>query len=201
MRSADDTADLQPEAILEAYRQGLFPMAEHRWGPVRWYTADPRAIIPLDAFHRGRNLRRAIRRGKFAVTVNAAFEEVIRRCAEREETWISDAIIRAYTALHHLRHAHSVECWTEGVLVGGLYGVSLGGAFFGESMFSRRADASKVALAALVDRLRQRRFLLLDSQFMNEHMRQFGAIEIPRSAYLVLLRKAVSADTDFLGAA
>jgi leucyl/phenylalanyl-tRNA--protein transferase len=175
-------------------------MAEHREGPVHWYTADPRAIIPLGSFHRGRNLRRALRRGGFAVTVNRAFEEVIRSCAEREQTWISEEIIRAYTALHRLHHAHSVECWKEGLLAGGLYGVSIKGAFFGESMFSRQADASKVAPAALVERLREQRFLLLDSQFMNEHIRQFGAVEIPRSTYIERLRKAVAAGTSFVDA-
>ena len=201
MHDQSESPDLQPEAILAAYRQGYFPMAEHRHGLVHWYTADPRTIIPLDAFHRGRNLRRSLRRREFALTINTAFDDVIRSCAEREETWISDAIIRAYATLHRRGHAHSVECWNEGILAGGLYGVSIGGAFFGESMFSRRENASKVALAALVERLRERRFLLLDSQFMNEHMRQFGAIEIPRSAYLALLGRAVSADTDFLGVA
>ena len=189
--------DLRPEVVLAAYRMGYFPMAESRTGPVSWFSADPRTIIPLDSFHRPRSLRRALRTGKFSTTINSVFDRVIDACAERPETWISDEIIHAYRRLHRLGHAHSVETWVGTKLAGGLYGVSIGGAFFGESMFSRTSEASKVALSSLVDRLKERGFLLLDSQFMNEHIRQFGATEIPQSLYIELLQRAVAVDTSF----
>ena len=151
---------------------------------IRWYAPDPRAVIPLDAFHVPRSLQQTIRKGIFEVTVNADFPGVIRACAERgEETWISREIERAYTELHALGLAHSVECWKEDRLAGGLYGVALGGAFFGESMFSRETDASKVALVALVERLRARGFTLLDVQYLTPHLARFGAVEIPRAEY------------------
>ena len=160
-------------------------MAAARDGRViRWYAPDPRAIIPLDAFHVPRSLRQTIRKGIFEVTVNADFPGVIRACAERgEETWISREIERAYTELHALGLAHSVECWKEERLVGGLYGAALGGAFFGESMFSRETDASKVALVALVERLQARGFTLLDVQYLTPHLARFGAVEISRAEY------------------
>jgi len=183
--------------VLRAYARGLFPMAESRSGPIAWYSPDPRAVIPLQGFHISRSLRRKIRKGVFDIRVDTAFGQVIRTCAEREETWISDAVIRAYTALHQRGHAHSVEAWREGRLVGGLYGISIRAAFFGESMFSLESDASKVTLAALVGHLRRRGFVLLDTQFMNEHVRQFGAIEIPRSEYLNILASAIRADVCF----
>ena len=178
---------------------GVFPMADSRRGTIRWYAPDPRAIIPLDQFHAPRSLQRTIRQGTFAVRVNTAFGEVIRACAARRETWISDEIIAAYEALHRLGLAHSVECWQDGVLAGGLYGVALGGAFFGESMFTRVTDASKVALAALVERLRARGFVLLDTQYLTEHLARFGAVEIPRDTYMVLLAAALRLDRRFDG--
>jgi leucyl/phenylalanyl-tRNA--protein transferase len=174
---------LTPDLLVRAYASGIFPMADDRDGRIRWYAPDPRAVIPLDAFHIPRSLRQTVRKGVFEVTVNADFPAVIRACAEREETWISAEIERAYTDLHRLGLAHSVETWRAGRLTGGLYGVALGGAFFGESMFSRETDASKVALVALVERLRARGFVLLDTQFLTSHLARFGAVEIPRAEY------------------
>jgi len=194
-----DPRDLNPDLILGAYAHGFFPMADSRTGPISWYSPDPRAIIPLEAFHAPRSLRRVIRNGVFEIRVDTVFEEVIRRCAMREETWISDPVIHAYTVLHHRGHAHSVEAWRKATLVGGLYGVSIRGAFFGESMFSLEREASKVALVSLVGHLRRNRFVLLDTQIMNEHVRQFGAIEIPRGEYLNLLASALSVDVSFGG--
>jgi leucyl/phenylalanyl-tRNA--protein transferase len=158
-------------------------MADHGSGRIAWYRPDPRAVMPLDAFHVPRSLRQTMRKGVFTVTVNRDFPGVIEACAEREETWISKEIVRAYTELHRFGLAHSVETWRHGRLAGGLYGVALGGAFFGESMFSRKTDASKVALVALVERLRERGFALLDTQFLTEHLARFGAVEIPRQEY------------------
>src|SRR5688572_29355383 len=170
---------------------------------IRWFSPDPRAIIPLDTFHLSRRLARVIRRGEFQIEINRDFPAVIRGCAEAargdEEpgTWIDDNILESFTALHEAGYAHSVEAWKDGALVGGLYGVALGGAFFGESMFHRATDASKVALAALVDRLRVRQFLLLDTQWTTSHLEQFGAIEIPRSRYMELLAEAIRRDCVF----
>ena len=189
--------ELDPDFVLMAYCKGYFPMAESQSGPISWYSPDPRAIIPLETFKVSRSLKQRIRKGVFDVRIDVACEQVIRACAERKETWISDDIIRVYSLLHKRGFVHSVESWQGGLLVGGLYGVAIRGAFFGESMFSVVSDASKVALAFLVERLRARRFLLLDTQFMNEHVRQFGAKEIPRKAYLSLLKRAIAVDTSF----
>jgi len=188
---------LTPELLLRAYADGLFPMAEKRDDPtLYWVSPDQRGIIPLDTFHVPRRLARTIRSGRFTVTADQAFEEVMRACAApapgREESWINDEILRLYTALHAGGHAHSLETWQDGELVGGLYGVRLGAAFFGESMFSRRTDASKVALAALVDGLRRGGFVLLDTQFITSHLARFGAVEIPREQYLMKLNYALS---------
>ncbi len=188
---------LDPQFIVTAYRSGYFPMAESRGGPVSWYSPDPRAIIPLESFRVSRSLRQKLRKNVFDLRIDTAFDRVIAACADREDTWISDEIIRAYTALHKGGYVHSVESWHRGILVGGLYGVAIGGAFFGESMFSRETDASKIALVRLVERLRARQVRLLDTQFMNEHVRQFGAVEIPRARYLVLLAEALAVDTSF----
>jgi leucyl/phenylalanyl-tRNA---protein transferase len=189
--------DLDPDTILRAYARGLFPMADSRTGPISWYSPDPRAVIPLENFHVPRSVRRTIRKGIFAIRVDSAFEQVISGCAMREETWISDEVVQAYTDLFRRGYAHSVEAWRAERLVGGLYGVSIRGAFFGESMFSRESGASKVALAALVRHLRKKGFVLLDTQLMNEHIRQFGAVEIPRNEYLSLLGSALTADVGF----
>lgn len=173
-------------------------MATHRTGRIEWYSPDPRAIIPLDGLHVSRSLRRTLNKNLFAVRINSAFERVMRACADRTDTWISEDIISAYTALHQRGFAHSVEAWYGEQLVGGLYGVAIGGAFFGESMFSRMTDASKVALVHLVERLQRRGFLLLDTQYITEHLRRLGAIELPRNAYLHLLSKAIAVNTSFL---
>jgi leucyl/phenylalanyl-tRNA---protein transferase len=189
--------DLDPEFVVAAYCAGYFPMAESRTGPISWFSPDPRAIIPLDGFRIPRSLRQSMRKGMYEVRTDAACAEVIRACAEREETWISEEIIQVYARLHERGVVHSVESWQEGRLLGGLYGVSIGGAFFGESMFSRARDASKVALVSLVSRLRERGYLLLDTQFINNHVLQFGAREIPREQYLKLLARALTVETSF----
>jgi leucyl/phenylalanyl-tRNA--protein transferase len=192
--------DITPELMLRAYRAGLFPMAESRRGD-RLYWLDPerRGIIPLDAgFHLPRRLARTVLSGPYRVTADADFGGVIAGCAApapgREDTWINPEIELLFLSLHRQGHAHSVEVWQEGALVGGLYGVVLGAAFFGESMFSRARDASKVALVHLVARLRLGGFTLLDAQFLTEHLAQFGAREIPRADYKRRLAAAVSAE-------
>ncbi len=177
--------------LLRAYAEGFFPMADPESGGVDWHSPDPRAVIALDAFRVTRSLKRTVDRGTFAVTTDLDFPEVIRRCAERDETWISSEIEDAYTTLWKEGYGHSVECRHEGLLAGGLYGVAIGGAFFGESMFSLRTDASKVALVHLVRLLREGGFSLLDVQFITPHLARFGAVEIPRDAYLGLLSKAL----------
>ena len=172
-------------------------MADHETGQILWFSPDPRAIIDLDAFHVPRTLRPLIRRGKFRVTINRCFERVIRACADRKPTWISPEIVEIYAELHHTGFAHSVEAWREGELAGGLYGVGVGAAFFGESMFHYATAASKVALVALVQHLRERRFLLLDTQYLTEHLARFGAYTIPRQRYLKLLAEALSTPREF----
>lgn len=194
--------ELTPDMLLRAYAIGVFPMAEDRDDPeLFWVDPRLRGIIPLDDFHVPRRLQRTIRNGGFHVTFDHAFEEVIEGCAEatavRPRTWINDRIVTLYTSLFHMRHAHSVECWRDGELIGGLYGVSLGGAFFGESMFSRARDASKVALVHLVARLRAGGFALLDAQFITDHLSQFGAVEIPRREYRARLAKALEIEAYF----
>lgn len=188
---------LTPEILLRAYAEGLFPMAERRGDPtLYWVSPEKRGVIPLGSFHVPQRLARTIRSGRFTVTSDQAFRDVMLACAApapgREESWINDEILRLYTALHAGGHAHSVECWQNGALVGGLYGVRLGAAFFGESMFSRLRDASKVALVHLVDALRRGGFTLLDTQFITTHLAQFGAVEIPRAQYLSLLNQALN---------
>jgi leucyl/phenylalanyl-tRNA--protein transferase len=188
------------DALLSAYSSGWFPMAVAP-GEIRWYSPDPRGIIPLDTFHVSRRLARSLRQQRFEVRVNTSFRAVIQACADREDSdgdWIDEEIIASYCALHEQGFAHSVETWREGLLVGGLYGVAVGGAFFGESMFHRESDASKAALAGLVDRLRARRYTLLDTQWVTEHLTQFGAIEIPRRRYLRLLDDALAIQAAFV---
>lgn len=189
------------ELLVSAYASGWFPMAVDA-GEIRWYSPDPRGIIPLDTFHISRRLARVIRRGMFRIEFDRDFSTVIRACAEapRSEddgTWIDDEIIESYCALHREGLAHSVEAWQGDELVGGLYGVALRGAFFGESMFHSVTDASKVALAALVERLTSRGFSLLDIQWVTEHLEQFGAIEIPRAEYLARLAESLQRDCRF----
>lgn len=185
-----DDMPLTPEVLISAYACGIFPMDVD--GRIRWFSPDPRAIIPLEGFHASRTLMQTCRQGRFEIRINAAFEDVMRGCADRDEgTWICEEIVEAYVRLHELGLAHSVETWQDGELVGGLYGVALGGAFFGESMFSRRRDASKVALVALVKRLRSRGFALLDVQFITDHLARFGAVETPRDEYMRRLQSAL----------
>ncbi|MEM1095188.1 MAG: leucyl/phenylalanyl-tRNA--protein transferase [Bacteroidota bacterium] len=188
---------LSPELLVYAYQQGVFPMADSADGPVYWYAPDPRGIIPLDQFYVSKNLRKLVRKEVFVVRTNTVFEGVMRACAEREETWISDEIVAAYVALHKLGAAHSVECWQGDELVGGLYGVALGGAFFGESMFHRARDASKVALVHLVARLKAGGYTLLDTQFTTPHLEQFGATEITRAAYEQHLDQALAVNASW----
>jgi leucyl/phenylalanyl-tRNA--protein transferase len=177
---------IPPEVLLGAYAQGVFPMAED--GEILWFSPQRRGIIPLDErFHIPHGLKKALRKKPFEIRFDTAFREVMLACAERESTWIDGAIIESYCALHELGHAHSVECWDKEGLQGGLYGVELGKAFFGESMFSRKTDASKIALVALVERLRERGFELLDTQWMTDHLRTFGGTEIGREEYLRML--------------
>jgi leucyl/phenylalanyl-tRNA--protein transferase len=188
---------IRPEVLIATYSSGWFPMAVEA-GEIRWYSPDPRGIIPLDRFHVPARLGRLIRAGAFQIERDRDFDAVIRACAEADRrdndpgTWIDREIIESYRALHHLGFAHSVEAWQDGRLAGGLYGVALGGAFFGESMFHRAANASKVALAALVEHLRARGFRLLDIQWVTPHLEQFGAVEIPRAEYLQRLAEALT---------
>lgn len=190
--------------LVSAYSSGWFPMAVDD-GEIRWYSPDPRGVIPLDSFHVPSRLARLMRGGKFRVEIDRRFEDVIRACAETERkgedagTWISDEILVSYVELHRRGVAHSVETWQDDRLVGGVYGVALGGAFFGESMFHHVTDASKVALAALVERLNTRGFRLLDVQWVTPHLERFGAIEIPRVDYLTQLEEALRMKKDFGG--
>ena len=181
---------LTPELLVQAYRQGFFPMGEED-GSISWYWPDPRTIIPLDGFHVSRRLAQTVRQQRFEIVIDHDFEGVIRGCAAREETWITEQIMAAYTALYRQGLAHSIEAYKEGRLVGGIYGVSLGGAFMGESMFSHATDASKVCLVHLVERLRARGYSLFDVQFTTGHLKRFGATEIPRKEYLRRLGKAI----------
>lgn len=181
---------LSPDLLIAAYHQGLFPMAEG--DEIHWHFPDPRGILPLDAFHCPKSLARTVRSGCFAVTWNQDFPGVLAGCADREETWLDARISHAVTELQQRGLAHSLEIWDGHGLVGGLYGVALGGAFFGESMFSRRTDASKVALVHLVHALRQHGFSLLDCQWTTTHLRRFGAIDIPAADYLARLQQALS---------
>lgn len=184
---------LTPEMVVAGYSSGIFPMADpDEDDSIYWYRPDPRAILPLDGFHVSKNLLKRVRRGDFEVRSDFDFEGVMRACAARDETWISDEIVDVYTQLHHMGLAHSVECRQDGALVGGLYGVALGGAFFGESMFHRATDASKVALVHLVRRLTRRGFTLLDVQFSTPHLAQFGVVEISAHQYERLLADALT---------
>lgn len=193
---------LDPRTLLLAYAQGIFPMA-HEEGQILWYDPDPRAIIPLNQFHVPSRLARSVRQAPYEIRVDSAFRRVMEGCAEpapgREQTWISEAMIEAYCRLHQLGFAHSVEAWRDDALLGGLYGVALNSLFAGESMFSRERDASKIALVHLVRRLKRRRYLLLDIQFLTSHLAQFGAVLIPRDVYRRLLAQAMSRSNRFNG--
>ena len=178
-----------PEILLSAYSQGYFPMAEGR--TVFWHWPNPRGIIPLDNVKVSRSLRQTIKKNIFETRIDTAFTDVMKLCAARRSTWISEEFIRHYTTLHKLGNAHSVESWHDGKLVGGLYGVSIGGAFFGESMFSLMTDASKVAFVRLTEILKKQGYILLDTQYINPHTESLGAIEIPGEHYIATLRKAL----------
>ena len=190
------------DLLLAAYSSGWFPMADEA-GTISWYSPDPRGVMPLDTFHVPSRLERTMRRSTLQVRIDTAFAQVMRACAEAERegedggTWISDEIIASYSALHTQGYAHSVEVHDGDRLVGGLYGVALGGAFFGESMFHTATDASKIALVALIDRLRDRGFTLLDTQWVTPHLQQFGAIEIPRPDYLRKLEESLQLEVRF----
>jgi leucyl/phenylalanyl-tRNA--protein transferase len=193
---------LTPEILLRAYAVGLFPMAERRDDPnLFWIDPEKRGILPLDGFHVSRRLRRTVRNRRYDVSCNTAFGDVVRACAapgpNREDTWINDEILSLYGDLHALGRAHCVETWLDGELVGGLYGVSLGAAFFGESMFSLARDASKVALVHLVARLVKGGYKLLDTQFVTDHLTQFGVVELPRAGYRELLSEALDDTATF----
>lgn len=206
-RPADDMAgrrsrdqSITPELLLRAYSIGMFPMSESADDPeLFWVEPELRGIIPLDGFHVSKSLQKAIRKAPFDIRFDTAFDQVVSKCAEaaedRPSTWINQQIKDLYGALHRLGHAHSVEAWEGDELVGGLYGVTLGSAYFGESMFSRRTNASKICLVHLVERLRERGFTLLDTQFTTEHLKTFGAVDIPKEAYGLLLDKAMESET------
>lgn len=191
-----NVTELTPELLISAYAQGVFPMGVH--GRIGWFSPDPRGILPLDDFHVSKTLAQTYRSGKYEVRIDADFRAVLEACADRPDgTWITPPIIDAYVKLHDVGLAHSVEAWRDGELAGGLYGVALGGAFFGESMFHHQRDASKVALVALVDRMRDRGFSLLDIQYLTPHLERFGATEIPRDVYLRRLAAALEQDCRF----
>lgn len=190
--------ELTPQDLLGAYAMGIFPMAEAHDDPeIHWVDPRHRGILPLDGFHISRSLSRKLRSGAFRITADTAFAQVVSACANRTETWISQRIATLYQQLFQLGHAHSIEVWQEDQLVGGVYGVTLGAAFFGESMFSTVTDASKIALAHTVDRLRADGFQLFDTQFLTPHLASLGGIEIPRAAYHVLLAQALSETAEF----
>lgn len=195
---------LDPDLLLRAYAAGIFPMADGRdAAELFWVEPKKRGVLPLDGFHLPRSLAKLLKQERFELTADRAFDEVMRACAApgpgagREESWINGPILDGYSRLHRLGFAHSLECWVDGELAGGLYGVKLGAAFFGESMFTRVRDASKVALAHLIARLRVGGFRLLDTQFLTEHLARFGAVEVPRAAYRSSLDSALSVEGDF----
>jgi leucyl/phenylalanyl-tRNA--protein transferase len=189
---------LSPELLLSGYAQGVFPMAQSRDDPrLYWFDPELRGIIPLDNFHISRSLARVIRRRTFTISTNTAFSAVVEGCAAREDTWINGQLFALYDVLHRAGFAHSLEVWQDGMLAGGVFGIALGGAFFGESMFSARTNASKVALTYLVDRLRQAGFTLCDTQYLTPHLASLGGIEIPRADYRARLAEALTVNADF----
>lgn len=193
------TKQLTPDRLLDAYASGIFPMAESRHNPeLFWVDPRFRGVFELDNFRISRSLARRIRQEPFQIRTNTAFLQVVAGCADRDETWINPTLLDLYEQLHQTRQAHSVEVWQDDTLVGGVYGLTIGGAFFGESMFSYRTDASKIALAYLVDRLKLGGFSLFDTQFITPHLASLGATEIPRDAYHLLLEDAVEQEADFL---
>lgn len=188
---------IEPEILLGAYCSGMFPMAHGQDGEIHWYSPERRGIIPLDGLKISRSLRQTIKKRIFEIRYDTDVESTIRACADREDVWISETIVQSYLHLHRLGFVHSVEAWTDGRLAGGLYGVALGGAFFGESMFSTVSDASKVALEALVGRMNRNGFTLLDTQYTNPHLLTLGCIEVPKADYLKLLSEAIRKECQF----
>jgi len=189
---------LTPDLLLQGYAVGIFPMADSRDSlDLHWIDPQRRGVFPLDGFHIARSLRRRLLRAPFTVSFDRAFAAVVQGCADRDETWINATICRLYAALHEAGQAHSVEMWEGETLVGGVYGVTIGAAFFGESMFSRRTDASKIALTYLIDRLHMGGFVLFDTQFLTPHLASLGAVEIPRARYLRQLQRAIRQPADF----
>jgi leucyl/phenylalanyl-tRNA---protein transferase len=188
---------IDPQFLCTAYCNGYFPMADSKTGEINWYSPDPRAIFDLNEFHIPRSLHLTLKRKEYQIHINKQFEEVMRACAEREETWITETIIQSYVQLHQLGIAHSVETWKDGKLIGGLYGVAIRGAFFGESMFSRMKDGSKIALVSLVQRMKERGFTLLDTQYITPHLERFGARELPRDEYLKRLAESLNITCSF----
>lgn len=189
---------IDSEFLLNAYCNGYFPMADGREGEIHWFSPVKRGIIPLNGLKISRSLRQTLKKNIFEIRINTDFEGVIRRCADRKDVWISETIIESYLRLHRKGFAHSVESWCEGELVGGLYGVAINGAFFGESMFSRKSDASKVALVHLVERLNARGYTLLDTQYLNSHLATLGCIEITKQEYFALLHTALHQQCTFV---
>lgn len=198
----ENTNSLSTDQLIYAYASGVFPMADAATGEIHWYRPDPRAIIPIDTYQPSRSLKPILNKGIFEIKVDQQFRRVMEFCAEprpyEPETWISTELIDVYTELHHMGFAHSVEAYVEGELVGGLYGVHIGAAFFGESMFTRTSNASKVCFHYLIELLRKNNFELLDSQFMNDNVKRYGAIEISRTAYEKRLAKAINRSSNFV---
>ena len=197
IKASESPVPFTPQVVLETYRHGIFPMGEAESDEIYWFQPDPRAILPLDGFHVPRSLRKLLRKEIFEITYDHAFADVMRACAENRPLWISEPMHRVYNELHRLGRAHSVEVWQDGKLVGGLYGVHLGGAFMAESKFYRLSNASKVALVKLVERLRERDFAILEVQYFTDHLRQFGATELSLETYLRRLRAALRMDCRF----
>lgn len=196
---SDPAHALDPDLVLQAYAAGIFPMAERRDDPeVFWVDPRRRGVLPLDGFHLSRSLARRLRRMPHEMRLNTAFAQVMQACGDRDETWINPPIYEVFQQLHAHGYAHSLEIWQEEALVGGVYGLAIGGLFCGESMFSRRTDASKMALAYLVDRLRQGGFTLFDTQFLTDHLASLGAVEVSRTEYHRRLRAAISREASFL---
>lgn len=189
---------IKPEILIQAYKQGYFPMADHKQGDIYWHCPDPRAVIPLDSPKKPKSLKRTEKKYEFEYRVDSCFRTVMEKCSEREDTWISEEIIDTYIQLHNLGMAHSVETYEDNELIGGLYGVAIGGAFFGESMFNTVTDASKGAFFHLIERLKERNFLLLDSQYINPFTKQLGAIEVSYAEYIKRLIKAINLPTTFV---
>lgn len=188
---------LNPDLLLSAYSQGYFPMADSHNGKIYWHSPDPRAVFPIGNISIARSVRQLFKKGIYQFSIDEEFEQVVRNCGNREDTWINDEIISEYTALHKLGYAHSIEAWRDDELVGGLYGVHLGGGFFGESMYATESNVTKMCFAVLIRILSDNGFILLDSQYINDFTESLGAIEISKELYLRLLEKALTYDCEF----